>query len=364
MPSRPFRFFWPLISLSLILLVICILTVLIGSSQSKQIVTEMMIRVVLVVGIYIFVGNSGILSFGHISFMAIGAYAAAWFTCCTLPMVKPMYLPSLPEFLQSSSYPFGVGLASAAVLCGVVSLVVGVAVLRLSGVAASIATFALLIITFSVYTNWDGMTGGSSSVSNIPVEVGPWLSTIVAMGVIAAAFLHQVSRYGLMLRATRDDGVAARAAGIETLNVRLVAFVLSAICVGIGGALYSSFLGVLTVDSFYLSITFLTLAMLTVGGTGSLAGAVIGVLFVTAVTELFRAFEKGVSLGTSLTLQIPHGWQEVSLGIIMILVLILRPGGLMNGHELFLPLRDDAPEEPLLHADPSVSLATRNDLVA
>jgi branched-chain amino acid transport system permease protein len=364
MPIRPFRFFWPLLSLSIVLLAICTLTVLLGSGQNKQIVTEMMIRVVLVVGIYIFVGNSGILSFGHISFMTIGAYAAAWFTCCTLPMVKPMYLPSLPEFLQNSRYPLAVGLTSAALLCGIVSLVVGVAVLRLSGVAASIATFALLMITFSVYSNWDGMTGGSSSVSNIPVEVGPWLSTSIALGVLAAAFFHQVSRYGLMLRATRDDGVAARAAGIETLSVRLVAFVLSAICVGVGGALYSSFLGVLTVDSFYLSITFLTLAMLTVGGTGSLAGAVTGVLFVTAVTELFRAFERGVSLGTSLTLQIPHGLQEVSLGIIMILVLILRPGGLMNGYELLLPLRDVAPEGLPTHSDPSGSRAMRNDLVA
>ena len=142
-----------------------------------------------------------------------------------------------------------------------------------------------------------------------------------------------------MLRATRDDPVAAKSSGIRALKVRTIAFVISAMCVGVGGALYSSFLGILTVDTFYLSITFLTLAMLIVGGVGSLAGAVVGVLFITAVTEVFRGLENGISLGGELLFQLPRGLQEVSLGIIMILVLILRPGGLMNGNEFSLPVR-------------------------
>jgi branched-chain amino acid transport system permease protein len=330
---------WPFVSLAIILLSVCTLTVAFGGGQSQQIVTEMMIRVVVVVGIYIFIGNSGILSFGHIGFMAIGAYAAAWFTCCTLPMVKPMYLPDLPEFLKTASYPLSVGIASAAILTGAVSLVVGLVLMRLSGIAASIATFALLAIVASVYTNWEGMTGGSSSISNIPVDVGPWTATLFAIRVVLVAFIHQISRFGLMLRATRDDAVAARSSGIRELKVRTVAFVISAMCVGVGGALYSSFLGILTVDTFYLSITFLTLAMLIVGGIGSLSGAVVGVLFVTAVTEAFRALENGVALNGDVLLQLPRGLQEVSLGIIMILVLILRPAGLMKGKEFSLPPR-------------------------
>jgi branched-chain amino acid transport system permease protein len=301
-------------------------------------IAEMMIRIVVVVGMYIFIGNSGVLSFGHISFMAIGAYAAAWFICCTLPMVKPMYLPDLPDFLKTTSYPFAVGVVSAIVLTGVVSLVIGAVLMRLSGIAASIATFALLAIMSNVYGNWDGMTGGSSSISNIPVDVGPWLATLFAIAVIVVAFLHQTSRFGLMLRATRDDAVAARSSGIRVFRVKLVAWVISAICVGVGGALYASFLGILTVDAFYLSITFMTLAMLIVGGMKSLAGAVVGVLFVTAVTELFRYFEKGVSLGGDTILRLPSGLQEISLGVIIIIVLIVRPGGLMNGREMPLPV--------------------------
>jgi len=331
---RSLAYWWPLISLAAILLVIGGMTAWAGDGQTKQIVAEMMIRIVVVVGMYIFIGNSGILSFGHISFMAIGAYAAAWFICCTLPMVKPLYLPDLPEFLKDSSYPFGVGVASAIVLTGLVSFAIGAVLMRLSGIAATIATFALLAITASVYGNWEGVTGGSSSISNIPVNVGPWIATAFAILILLIAFIHQTSRFGLMLRATRDDAVAARSSGISAFKVKLIAFVVSAICVGIGGALYASFLGILTIDAFYFSITFMTLAMLIVGGMRSLAGAVIGVLFVTAITEIFRFFENGVSFGDGAMWQLPRGLQEVSLGIIIVLVLIFRPGGLMNGREI------------------------------
>lgn len=351
-----FRYWWPFLSVGILLLLICGFIVWVGGAQAQQVVTEMMIRIVVVVGIYIFIGNSGILSFGHISFMSIGAYAAAWFTCCTLPMVKPLYLPGLPEFLKTTSYPLAAGVGSAMALTGVVSLLIGAVLLRLSGVAASIATFALLGIVFSVYGNWDGVTGGASSISNIPVDVGPWLSTLFAIGVAMIAFLHQTSRFGLMLRATRDDPVAARASGIAALRVRTIAFVLSAMCVGVGGALYASFLGILTVDTFYLSVTFLTLAMLIVGGVGSLAGAVVGVLFVTAVTEVFRAFENGIPIGTDVMLSLPPGLQEVSLGIMIILVLILRPAGLMKGKELPFPLAKPSPR-----AGQSGTVATKSN---
>jgi branched-chain amino acid transport system permease protein len=225
-------------------------------------------------------------------------------------------------------------------LTGATAFVVGFAVLRLSGIAASIATFALLAITVNVYGNWDAVTGGASSIANIPVEVGPWLSVSFAILTTLLAFLHQISRYGLMLRATRDDAIAASASGISTLRVRLVAFVLSAICVGVGGALYANFLGILSVDAFYLSTTFLALAMLVVGGVGSLAGAVIGVLFITALTELFRSLENGIPLAGSMIFQLPHGVEEVVLGGIMILVLIFRPSGLMRGREMPSPFAE------------------------
>jgi branched-chain amino acid transport system permease protein len=327
--------FWPPIGLAIILLVVWAVALAIGSGEILHIITETMIRIVVVVGLYIFIGNSGILSFGHISFMAIGAYATAWLTCCTLPMVKGLYLPGLPDFLVGVSYPFWTGIVSAALLTGGIALILGVVLMRLSGIAASIATFALLAITFSVYSNWDSV-GGASSISNIPIYVGPGVATGFAIGVVCVAYFHASSRYGLMLRASRDDSVAARSAAVNIFLVRSMAFVLSAICVGVGGALYANFLGVLAIREFYLVATFLTLAMLIVGGVGSLTGAVIGVLFVTLITEILRHLEGGVVVA-GLTFELPKGFQEICLGVIMIATLIYRPAGLTNGRELSWP---------------------------
>lgn len=334
--TNEIREHWPAVGLSIFLGIVWALTAAIGSDEIQQILTEMMIRIVVVVGLYIFIGNSGLLSFGHISFMAIGAYAHAWFTCCTLPMVKQLYAPGLPSILIDNSYPFWVGIASAALLSGGTALVIGAVLMRLSGIAASIATFALLSITFSIYINWDSVTGGASSISNIPVDVGPGMASGFAIATVCVAFLYATSRYELMLRASRDDAVAARSAAVNIYRMRLIAFVLSAVCVGVGGALYASFLGTLGVNEFYLATTFLTLAMLIVGGVGSVSGAVIGVLFLTLVTEILRHLEAGVTL-PHMTFQLPKGFQEICLEIIMIVILIYRPAGLANGRELPWP---------------------------
>jgi branched-chain amino acid transport system permease protein len=301
-----------------------------GSSQT---LTEMMIRVVLVVGLYVFVGNSGILSFGHMSFMSIGAYAFVWLSCCTLPMLKPMNLRGLPAFLQHIALPSPVGLLGAAALAGAVAIVVGAILMRLSGTAASIATFAFLAGQYAFYMNWSGVTGGTALLSNLPVFVGPAVGTGLAVLTILVAWLHQESRYGFMLRAARDDQTAAKGSGVNVWFVRTVAFGLSGLIVGVGGAMHAGFLGIVTVDAFYLPLTFLTLAMLIVGGAGSLSGAVIGVVALTAVTEILRRFEAGIPVGNTV-LSLPPGFQEVGLGLVMILVMMFRPAGIMGGREL------------------------------
>lgn len=335
-PTVTVRAFWPPIGLSLLILAIAVVTYASGQDGLAETITEMLIRVVVVVGMYVFIGNSGILSFGHIGFMAVGAYASAWLTCCTLPMLKPLYLPGLPEYLQSTSQPFLVGVAGGAVLPALTALVVGIPLMRLKGINASIATFALLAIIYTVYGNWDSVTAGTSSIANIPVVVSPWVAAIFSMAAIWIAFVYQTSKYGLMLRASRDDEVAATASGVAPVRLKLGAFVLSAAMVGVGGVLHANFLGILTVDAFYLTVTFLTLAMLIIGGVGSLSGAVIGVLFVTLIVEVLRGFESGVMVGGAVV-QLPGGLQEVGLGVIMILILVLRPSGLTRSREISWP---------------------------
>ena len=332
-PSSVLRRFWSLIILCAGLTAIVALGSL-GSEQLHVTLTEMLIRMVAVVGIYVFIGNSGILSFGHIGFMCIGAYAAAWATVD--PTWKQMMLTGLPDWLQQNQFGFLPAVAGGGMLAGAVALVFGVAVMRLSGIAGSIATFAILAIVNSVYSNWESVTAGTSSIVGVPNVVGPWVALAFAIGTMVVAYIFQISRFGVMLRASRDDEVAAKSSAVGIVRVRLVAFVLSAAICGVAGALYAHFLGILTADTFYLAITFITLAMLVVGGVGSLAGAVTGVIVVTVIVEVLRHAEAGIPVG-GLMLRIPQGSQEIGLGIAMALILIFRPEGLTRGNEVPWP---------------------------
>ena len=146
------------------------------------------------------------------------------------------------------------------------------------------------------------------------------------------AYAYSVSRFGLALRSARDEPVAAAASGVDMVFQRTIAFVASAFLCGIAGALYGHFLGVVNPDAFYLGVTFTSLAMLILGGMGSLSGAVTGVVFVTLLISLFRALEKGVSLGAA-TYGLPAGSQEIAIGIAMMIVLIRKPAGLVGNRE-------------------------------
>ena len=143
---------------------------------------------------------------------------------------------------------------------------------------------------------------------------------------------HGISRFGLALRAVREEPVAARSCGINAWRQLLVAFVLSAFVCGLGGALDAQFLGVVNPDAYYLGRTFTCLTMLVIGGSASLSGAVTGVLVLSALMELLIRLETGVSLG-GMAIQLPGGSQEIVTGLAMVLALIRRPTGLMQGRD-------------------------------
>ncbi|MEO9338491.1 branched-chain amino acid ABC transporter permease [Mesorhizobium sp. SB112] len=323
--------------LSLLLIAITLITVMTGSRPFNQTVIDVLVRVIFVVGLYIFIGNSGVLSFGHIGFTCLGAYAAAWLTIN--PIMKSSALPGLPEWLLQTRLPYWQAAVLASLFAGVAALIFGRVLMRLSGIAASIATFAVLAMINTIYSNWDSVTGGTSSVVGIPIIRTIWPYLIGAVVAIFIAWAHAISRSGLALRAARDEPIAASASGVDIPKERLVAFVVSGAVMGLGGALMAHSIGVVTPDTFYLSLTFTTLSMLVVGGMGSLSGGVIGVVLLSALIQALRWLEAGVPIGES-TFAMPKGLQEIALGIIMIVILALRPSGLMGNREVTLPRRN------------------------
>jgi branched-chain amino acid transport system permease protein len=266
--------------------------------------------------------------------MMIAAYASAWMTL--LPTLKRFNMPGLPDFLIDAHLRPLPAMLLGALLAMFVAFLIGAAILRLSGIAASIASFAVLAMGYTIYDNWESVTMGTSSVIGLPMYVDAHVTLVWAIIAMGIALLYQISRFGLALRASREDEAAARACGVNVYSQRVIAYTIGAFVLGIGGVLQGHFLGILTVEAFYLQLAFITIAMLVVGGQGSLTGAVVGVFVVSIVTEAFRQLEKGVTLG-DLTAQVPLGAQEIILGIIMLLILIYRPRGLMRGHEIPWP---------------------------
>jgi branched-chain amino acid transport system permease protein len=318
------------VMLMVALLAIAALSYQFGSRPFNRTVVEMFINVMVVTGLYVFVGNSGLLSFGHISFMCLGAYMTAWLTIP--PVMKSITLKGLPAWLLHTQLPMWVSTPISGVFAAAFALIVGRVIMRLSGIAASIATFGLLGVVNNVYSNWDSVTGGQGSIVGTPATMNVWNGWLGAAVAIAIAYLYSISRSGLALRAARDEAVAASASGIDIVRERLVAFVVSAFIIGLAGALYAHFLSIVNPGSFYLRTTFITLSMLVVGGMYSLSGAVAGVVVISALIEMFRDLEKGVSLG-GLTIALPNGVQEIAIGIITIVILMYLPTGLTRNRE-------------------------------
>jgi branched-chain amino acid transport system permease protein len=305
------------------------------SSYLQSYFLDTLVKVAIVVALYLFIGNSGVLSFGTISFVALGAWTAG---VLTVPEgQKRITMPGLAHFLLTTNVGNLASLALAAAAGAGAALVVGLPLMRLSGLAAGIATFGVLEITNNVLTYEQKIGPGLNAFSAVPSTTGIWQGAIGGLICIAVAYVYQRTRFGRMLRATREDPAAAAAAGISIYRQRLLAFTLSGALAGFAGGLYVHLLP-LQAGDLYLDLTFITLAMLVVGGSGSLLGAVVGALALNGIYSFFSAATNTVDvLGWHLT--VPAGTAELVLGCLMAAVLILRPSGLTGGRELSLPRR-------------------------
>ena len=309
------------------------------ASRSNEIhFLNAIVAVAIVVAIYVFVGNSGVLSFGQISFVAVGAFAAGVLTVPTA--LKASVLPNLFPVLRDHTIGNVASLLLAAAVGGLLALLVGLPLMRLSGLAAGIATFAVLEITHNLLREWTRIGPGATTLSLVPETTEPLQATLGTLLVLVVAFAYGRSRLGRMLRATREDPAAAQAAGIDVHRQRLWAFTLSGALAGFSGGLLVHMLGSITTEQVYLELTFVTLAMLVVGGLTSLWGAVVGALAVSAVDSFLAEAEQGVDVG--FTLDVPTGTRLVVVASLMALVLILRPSGLTGGREARLPRRQEA----------------------
>lgn len=314
-----------------VLIAVAVVTQAIGSLVLTRFVIRMFIDVVLVMGLQMFMGNTNILWFPHIGYMGIGAYASVLLSMT--PIQKMLSLPDLYPVLAGISIPFLPAILAGAAFTAVVAAVSGLPLMRLSDFAAVIASFALLIVIHVVLTHWNQVTNGPQTLFGVARRTGLWNTAVWACLFIGIAVVFKESKAGLQLRASRDDLVAARAIGINITMVRWLALVLSAFAAGIAGGLFAHFITSFTPRAFFLSQTFVILAMLVIGGPATVTGGVVGTLLVTIVYQGLRWTENTLNVMQVFPGNIV-GLTDFTLAVALIGMLILRPAGLVERHEV------------------------------
>ncbi len=308
-----------------------ILSMLFAEPFYQRIAFFFMVNLIVVVGLQVFMGNADITNYGHVGFMAIAAYTVA--ILATPAAIKKTALANAPFGLANVELGLVLSIAIAILLTVTIAFLVGIMLVRQAGIAAAIATLALLVIIHVVIMNWVDLTRGPRAIYGIPVKATLGAATLCAILAILAARLFRDSPLGVQLRAASENIAAASAMGVPIKRLRLMAWVLSAAIISVAGILFALFVGTISPKSFYFDLTFLTLVMLVLGGTYSVSGAVIGSIVVTLGFEITRYLEHGPTLA-GIKLPAMFGLTGVFLGVTIVVCMMLRPKGLIGDDEV------------------------------
>ncbi len=325
---RVLRVLWPAL-VPIVVLLLITLGFSFASATLQRIATTMIINLVAVVGMYIFVGNSGIFSFGHVGFMGIGAYTAGLLSLSV--KTKAALFPDMPAIIAGVSIPSFAAILVGGVAAAVFALIMTLPLMRMKAMALPIGTFAMLVIVHTVTIGWKSLTGGINTLTGITINTTVWIAFGFAAFAMLVAVVFQKSRLGMRLKACREDEVAARATGIGVLRERTWAWVISAFIMGLAGGLYAHQLGMLHPDAFWFGTTILLTVMLIVGGMRSLAGAFVGTVGISVISELLRRVEQMAAR---------PGLKELVYSAVLVAILIWRRQGLMGSREFELPRVD------------------------
>lgn len=316
--------------LGLVFTVIAVVIETVLGRSDSRIATEFMLVTSMVIAIQVYVGNSGLVSFGHIAFFAIAAYTAG---LAALPSERLASIaPDVPAWLANleASLPVAVGLALVAVV--IFAAFTGVPFARMKASVVSAATLALLVLVHSVINLWSGVTHGPLGLVNVPDLVNTWVVLGTCLIITAAALLFRASPWGLRLQAVREDEVAAAALGIPIARTRFIGWMVSAVLMALGGSVWALNAMAFAPAQFYFTDTFAMLSMLVIGGLGSVTGAVLGAAIVTVLSELLRNLEGGMAIGSFQIPELP-GIVQMATAVLILLILIWRPGGLLGNEE-------------------------------
>ncbi len=289
------------------------------SSYWLDVVNRIGIAIVGAVGLNILIGYAGQISIGHAAFLAVGAYVTA-------------------NLGGRGGLPFWLALPAAGLITALVGMIFGVPSLRLKGLYLAMATLAAHFIVEFTVQHWDAATGG---VAGMPVAA-PHLGRLaletdarlyyvifaaVGAGVVFAKNLFR-TRVGRAFLAIRDRDVSAEVMGVNLFRYKLLAFGVSSFYAGVAGGLLAYQAKIITPENFPIGVAIDYLAMIIIGGLGSVLGSVFGAIFMTLLPEVLRLSFTALSGVSPKLIGAFASLREGVFGILIILFLIFEPDGL------------------------------------
>jgi branched-chain amino acid transport system permease protein len=311
---------WTMAAIAVLFVVVVPTTL---SEYYVSIVNLILIAVVGALGLNILVGYTGQISIGHGALMSVGAYTAA-------------------NLITRMDMPFWVAVPAGGLMAAAIGGVIGVPSLRIKGLYLAIATLAAqLIIEWTInHVTW--ISGGVQASIEVPrprlfghalesqTQLYLFLLFFAALAIVATINLVR-SRIGRAFVAIRDHDIAAELIGIDIFRYKLIAFAISSFYAGVTGVLYTYYLGVANYEQFQVNVSIDYLAMIIIGGLGSVLGSIFGAVFVTLLPIATRWLLEGVGslfLSQADLANIIPNLRLVIFGALIVLFLALEPEGL------------------------------------
>ncbi|MGH9081963.1 MAG: branched-chain amino acid ABC transporter permease [Acidimicrobiales bacterium] len=278
---------------------------------------EIAVYVIALAGLSVLTGLNGQISLGHGAFVAVGAYTVA-------------------VLMNHTHLNLVVELVIALLVAAAFGVVVGIPAARLSGAYLAGVTLMLALALPQVAAQYGSVFGGEQGLTITP-PIAPgsigtekwlaWIQIFCALVVLLLLANLVRSRFGRAFRAVRDDEVAAQVSGIHVARTKVLAFAVSAACAGLAGALLALSTGVVNTGEFPLSLSIGLLAVMVLGGAGSLVGVWWGAIILVYIPHWSTSVSHGLSLGNSAAAYLADAF----FGVVLIVAMLVAPAGIQGG---------------------------------
>lgn len=297
-----------------------------------QILNLIAVNIILALSLNLIYGFTGMFSLGHAGFMAIGAYV------CSILIMTPdqkatlFILEEAYPWVQNCHAPFFLAVVAGGLAAALAGVLVGLPLLRLGDDYLGIATMGFAEIVRVVATNLSRVTNGALGFKGIPDYAGLWWNFGWCVLTLFCLVRLINSNTGNVLKAIRDNEVAAKAMGVDVFRYKLLSFTVGSFFAGVGGALLASLLTTIDPKMFLFTLTFNVLMIVVTGGLGSMSGSVLAGIGITVLLEWLRVVENPISFLNWELAGIP-GMRMVIFSLALIVIILFRREGFLGMRE-------------------------------